>query len=81
MVAAHRVGRCDRHDRVAGARQRVRARGVEVRATPAGDGFVLDGTKWHVPFARAATTLVVLARTGDAETDVDLFLVDLRPPG
>jgi alkylation response protein AidB-like acyl-CoA dehydrogenase len=56
-------------------------RGVEVRATPAGDGFVFDGTKWHVPFARAATTLVVLARTGDAETDVDLFLVDAAAAG
>ena len=30
-----------------------------------GDGFVLDGVKWHVPFASAATAIVVLARTGD----------------
>ncbi len=52
------------------------ARGVETRATVDGDGFVLDGTKWHVPFAKAATAMVVLARTGDADTDVDLFLVD-----
>lgn len=55
--------------------------GVQVRATaeggdPDGDGFVLDGTKWHVPFASSATALVVLARTGDGEGDVDLFLVD-----
>jgi alkylation response protein AidB-like acyl-CoA dehydrogenase len=42
---------------------------------------VLDGVKWHVPFASSATALVVLARTGDAETDVDLFLVDPAAPG
>ena len=50
-------------------------RGVQARATADADGFVLDGVKWHVPFASAATALLVLARTGDAETAVDLFLV------
>jgi alkylation response protein AidB-like acyl-CoA dehydrogenase len=56
-------------------------RGVELRATSEGDGFVLDGTKWHVPFARAATAMVVLARTGGADTDIDLFLVDPAAAG
>src|SRR6202011_5224121 len=51
-------------------------RGVQTRATSDGDGFVLDGVKLHVPYARAASRLVVLARTGDADGDVDLFLVD-----
>jgi alkylation response protein AidB-like acyl-CoA dehydrogenase len=51
-------------------------KGVRTRATADGDGFVLDGTKWHVPFAHAAAQLVVLARTGDAPADVDAFLVD-----
>lgn len=51
-------------------------RGVQLRAEPDGDGFVLTGTKWHVPFASSATRLLVLARTGDADTDVELFLVD-----
>jgi alkylation response protein AidB-like acyl-CoA dehydrogenase len=51
-------------------------RGVQTTATPDGDGFRLDGVKWHVPFASAATALVVLARTGAADSDVDLFLVD-----
>jgi alkylation response protein AidB-like acyl-CoA dehydrogenase len=51
-------------------------RGVQMRATSDGEGFVLDGVKLHVPFAAAATRLVVLARTGDGDTDVDLFLVD-----
>ena len=54
------------------------ARGVQTRATSDG---VLSGTKWLVPFAQAATALVVLARTGDADTDVGLFLVDRNAPG
>jgi alkylation response protein AidB-like acyl-CoA dehydrogenase len=56
-------------------------RGVQVRARADGDGWVLSGTKWHVPFATSATRLVVLARTGDADTDVDLFLVDPEASG
>jgi alkylation response protein AidB-like acyl-CoA dehydrogenase len=60
--------------------------GVQVRATPDGDepgsnGYVIDGVKWHVPFASSATALVVLARTGDGERDVDLFLVDPAATG
>jgi alkylation response protein AidB-like acyl-CoA dehydrogenase len=50
-------------------------RGVQMRAEPRGDGFVLSGKKRHVSFARAGTAFVVLARTGDAPDDVDLFLV------
>ena len=42
---------------------------------------MLDGVKWHVPFAQAATAMVVLARTGAGDTDVDLFLVDPARPG
>ena len=57
------------------------AKGVQVRAGRLGDGYVLDGTKWHVPFAAAATHLVVLARTGDGPTDIDLFLVDPKAKG
>jgi alkylation response protein AidB-like acyl-CoA dehydrogenase len=62
-------------------------RGIQVRAVAAGDaggdgeGFVLTGTKRHVAFARAATRLVVLARSGDGVADVDLFLVDPTAPG
>ena len=50
-------------------------RGVQLTATPDGDEFVLDGSKMHVTFAQAADQLLVLARTGDADTDIDLFLV------
>ncbi len=56
-------------------------RGVELRATPDGNGFRLSGTKLHVHFASAATRLLVLARSGDGESDIDLFLVDPQAPG
>jgi alkylation response protein AidB-like acyl-CoA dehydrogenase len=55
--------------------------GVRTTATAEGDGFRLDGEKWHVAFAAAADRLVVLARTGDGLTDVDLFLVDPTASG
>jgi alkylation response protein AidB-like acyl-CoA dehydrogenase len=51
-------------------------RGVQTTARRDGDDFVLEGVKWHVPFASSASALVVLARTGPGDTDVDLFLVD-----
>lgn len=56
-------------------------RGVQVRAVADGDGFVLDGTKVLVRFAAAADKLLVLARTGDAPGEVDLFLVDRNADG
>lgn len=56
-------------------------KGVQTTATADADGFVLQGTKWHVPFASSATQLIVLARTGDAVADVDLFLVDPTTDG
>ena len=36
--------------------------GVQLRATPDGDGWRLAGTKVHVPFAQAAESILVLAR-------------------
>ncbi len=63
------------------------ARGVELRAVAVGGGggggggFSLSGVKRHVAFASAADRLVVLARTGDAAGDVDLFLVDPKADG
>jgi alkylation response protein AidB-like acyl-CoA dehydrogenase len=56
-------------------------RGVQVRAVPDGDGYTITGTKRHVAFARAASRLVVVARTGDGSGDVDLFLVDPTAAG
>jgi len=55
--------------------------GVQVRAEPDGDGYRLTGTKRHVAFAGAADRLLVLARTGDTDADVSLFLVDPNADG
>jgi alkylation response protein AidB-like acyl-CoA dehydrogenase len=57
------------------------ARGVEMRATHTGGGFSLSGLKRHVAFASSADRLVVLARTGEGDEGVDLFLVDPSSPG
>ena len=82
VAAAHRRRRRDPHDRVARAAATASApRACRRRATADGDEFVLDGVKWHVPFASAATAIVVLARTGDGDDDVDLFLVDPAAAG
>ena len=49
--------------------------GVQLTATTEGDEIVLNGSKMHVYFAAAADQLLVLARTGDDDTDIDLVLV------
>jgi alkylation response protein AidB-like acyl-CoA dehydrogenase len=56
-------------------------RGVQLVASRAGDGWLLSGEKRHVLFASSATRLIVLARTGAAEGDVGLFLVDPNAAG
>src|SRR5262245_60188822 len=57
------------------------ARGVQLRAEPAGDGWRLTGEKRHVAFASSASRLLVLARTGSGEEDLGLFLVDPAAAG
>ncbi len=56
-------------------------KGIQTRAAHGDDGFTVTGYKRHVAFARAATRLVVLARTGDGREDISLFLVDPNGPG
>ena len=56
-------------------------RGVQLGAVAEGDDFVLDGPKMHVYFARAADQLLVPARTGPADTEIDLFLVPTDTTG
>ena len=56
-------------------------RGVQLRAEPEGDGFLLTGRKRHVLFASSAARLLLLARTGEADAEVDLFLVDPKAAG
>ncbi len=56
-------------------------RGVQMRARATDGGFTLTGTKYLVRFASSAERLVVLARTGDGDGEVDLFLVDPEAEG
>jgi alkylation response protein AidB-like acyl-CoA dehydrogenase len=56
-------------------------RGVQLSAKVDGDAVVLSGSKRHVPFASSATRLLVLARTGEGERDLDFFLVDPSSKG
>jgi alkylation response protein AidB-like acyl-CoA dehydrogenase len=56
-------------------------RGVELEATPSDRGLRLSGVKRHVLFASAAERIVVLARTGDEDEAIDLFLVDPKAAG
>ena len=51
------------------------------RAEASEDGFRISGEKRHVAFASSASRMLVLARTGDGETDVDLFLIDPNTSG
>src|SRR4051794_34836728 len=51
--------------------------GINLTATPTGDGFVLDGVKQHVPFARAADAMLVPARSPDG---IVLVVVDAAAP-
>ncbi len=61
------------------------AEGVRMRAESRserdGERYVLNGTKRHVGFASSAERFLVLARTGEATDDVDLFLVDPSADG
>jgi alkylation response protein AidB-like acyl-CoA dehydrogenase len=55
--------------------------GVQTRARRDRGVFRLTGTKRHVAFASSAERFLVLARTGDAATDLDLFVVDPASEG
>ncbi len=55
--------------------------GVQAKAEADGNGFKLTGVKRHVHFASAATRLLVLARTGKGENDIDIFLVEPEARG
>lgn len=57
------------------------ARGVQLSAIADGDDFVLNGCKMHVYFASAAEQLLVLTRTGSADSEIDLFLVPTDTEG
>jgi len=52
---------------------------IDLEAKPQADGFVLNGTKLFAVDANIADKMVVVAKTGDAETS--LLLVDTNLPG
>ncbi len=54
------------------------AAGVQLTARPDADHVVLDGLKWHVPFASSAALFLVPVRT---DAGVELFLVDAASEG
>ena len=59
------------------------AEGITVKATAAGDDYVIDGTKLFVWDATAADQFLVVARTKDGgapEDGITLFLVDAKDP-
>lgn len=49
--------------------------GIQVLAKRDGDGYRLSGTKIRVPLASSADAMAVVARTGDAPTDIGIFFV------
>jgi alkylation response protein AidB-like acyl-CoA dehydrogenase len=56
-------------------------KGIRLGAVLDRGHYRLNGTKQHVVFAAAATRLLVLARSGAGEQDIDLLLVDPHAPG
>ena len=60
---------------------RLDAVGIETRADRRGDGFVINGAKLFVPNAHVSDYLIVVARTGNEEENVTLFLVPRSAPG
>lgn len=50
--------------------------GVRLRGELHGDTYDLSGTKIHVPFANSAERLIVLARSDQDPTGLDLVIVD-----
>jgi len=52
---------------------------VQVKATERGNDFILDGTKYFVPYAKGVDYILVAARTrrsADPEDGITLFMVD-----
>jgi len=60
------------------------ASGITVKATPAGDGFAIEGTKLFVSNAHVADYIICVARTKDSpnkEEGITLFMVDAKTSG
>ena len=55
--------------------------GIELTATETGGKYTLDGTKLFVPNAHISDYIVVVARTGDGEDDISLFILPSQSNG
>jgi alkylation response protein AidB-like acyl-CoA dehydrogenase len=60
------------------------ASGINVKATPKGDDFVIDGTKLFVEMAHVADRIICVTRTKvgtSPEKGITLFIIDSKTPG
>ena len=55
--------------------------GIELTATETGGKYALNGTKLFVPNAHISDYIVVVARTGDGENDISLFILPSQSNG
>ena len=55
--------------------------GIQLTATEAGGKYALNGTKLFVPNAHISDYIVVVARTGDGEDDISLFILPSQSNG
>lgn len=56
-------------------------RAIQMEASAKDSGFILNGTKLFVPYAKAADHMLVAARTSSQEDGVTVFIVDTRSVG
>lgn len=57
---------------------------IETSAKQTGEGYVINGTKLFVPYAKVADYIIVAARTAGAKGDaqgITLFMVNAKTPG
>ena len=53
---------------------------LKTRATPDGNGWVINGRKWLITGAEGAAFAIIMARTGDGPGDATMFLAALPNP-
>lgn len=53
---------------------------LKTRATPDGNGFLINGRKTLITGAEGAAFAIIMARTGDGPADCTMFLTDLPNP-
>lgn len=53
---------------------------LATRATPKGNGFVINGRKWLITGAEGAACAIIMARTGEGPHDATMFLAPLPSP-